>query len=537
MPRPRGENYEKNLKYRLKQLEKKIKLKENVLEQITNNNSTNEEKDNFRDFLIKNAVKNFFIKANNELNQFNEKKPQLIDEYNHFISQGIFYRDYQRPSYELLRKVSYTTSLIGAIIKIRLDQLMEYFHIPEHFTFCMVKKEKNIDEKTKELIKQAEELFYYMGENSMGENSEDNLFDVARMMINDILIIDTVSFYVIRNRLGKIIEIKYLDPATIFPVDPKKGYDKDKNVAYVQVVNGKVVETFTKNEIIYAHSNKLSDIKYRYTGLSPVEICINEIAGIISALRYNQERFSNNPPKGFLSIVGDVAEETLESLNLQWQSLWNNNRNNFEIPIISSEQEVKWTNLNISDDIAFEKLMQWLTTFILATFGMDQAELGLRLLGSQSLSEANMSDRIQNSSLRAKKSILTFCSNVFNKIKCLDKRFDSIKQVFINIDPINEEKELIKKEKLVKTIKTIDEIRAEMDLAPLGESIAEMYQIQEPEKKEKLKKVGAFILDNNFNQSAGKYIQKLLFEEEINKEKENIKQNNNQDTLDFEDFF
>lgn len=486
--RPRGPNYEKNLQKRLRYQERRKILK---AEPIQGSQSTE-----WKESRLYHLTKSLYGLINSE--KYAGKKPVYSHQDVGLLNQGVILRSPYRPSYQDLRNASYSVSLLGAIHTIRTDDMGHFFG-KEHFGFDMEDEEESSTDEDKELIKEAQKFFHFMGDKVEGWSTRDRLPAVGQMMIRDTLCIDKVAFELRKNSFGKLCEIKYLDPATIFRVDPEHGYKGDKTVTHVQIVDNKVVCTFGPGEILVRHKNQLSDIRYRDTGLSPAEVCITELAGIINALKYNRERFSNNPPPGFMSVRGHVDEAVMERLNMQWNNLWSGNENNFEIPIIGSEEEIHWTPLNIQNDMAFDKLLQWLSTFALATHGMDQAELGLRLMGSQGLSEGSMDGRISHSMTRSKKAMLSFFSSVFNDIKEMVPKFEPITQVFWGIDEKDEDKEQDRRDKRVKSIQTIDEIRAELDLPTLGEEIRDRYGLDE-EGYEKVKMAGAQILEPNWTQ-------------------------------------
>jgi hypothetical protein len=128
--------------------------------------------------------------------------------------------------------------------------------------------------------------------------------------------------------------------------------------------------------------------------------------------------------------------------------------------------------------------------------GMDQAELGLRLLGSQTLAEANQSDKIKGSMTRAKKSLLTYFESVFNKVKLYFPEYDAFKVSFSGKDPEDEKEKLAKMKEEVTHFRTIDEVRVAQDLPTLGKVMADMYG----EDPETTKKAGALILNPTFMQ-------------------------------------
>jgi len=447
--------------------------------------------------------------------KYTRKDPVYTDRENQYQSDGVMLRPSYRITYDDLRFASYGNSLIGAIHKIRVDDLSRFSQTivkrngdnKEGFTWI---HEDGETELPVEEVKKANKFFELMGDKVEGWSSRDRLGTVFEMMLRDTLSIDTVAFYLVKNSFGHLLEIKYLDPATIFPIDPKVGFRGDKGIGWVQIVNNNIVETFGKDEIIWKHQNHISDVRMRGFGISPTEVSILELVGVINALKFNRDRFnSRNPPPGILSFDGDVSEETMDSLQLQYANMFSGNYNNYRIPIIATPSgKVTYTPLNIQNDLQFDKLLQWLSSLVLAAHGMDQAELGMKLQASQALSEASPDARIAHASTRAKKAMLSFFSDVFNEIKEFHPEFENKKQVFINVDPADIERDFNKRQAAIKSYMTIDEVRILEGMEPLGKTYAKMYDLEE-DQAEAVKRLGGTILDAQFTQYANGILQAL----------------------------
>ena len=502
--RPRGPNYVENLKKRLRSAE----AVERVIQKSSNTTAVMGAP-NFRTSPLHAMAKAFFNQVNSERIAGRAAKPVYTYEETNFITDGIRLRNPLRPAYQDLRNAAYGTSIIGAIHKLRVDDLGEFADPRKHFSFEMLQEEDKPSPKDLAMIHYGETFFVNMGLKVEGYSKRDRLKTVMQMMIRDTLTIDSVCFYLVKNRLGKLIEIRYLDPATIFPVDPDRGFRNDTSVGWVQIIDNQVVETFKPDQIIVRHQNELSDVHYKGTGLSPTETSIMELVGVINALKYNRQRFSNNPPPGFLSVLGSVTEETLDSLSAQWQNVFSNNENNFQVPLIGAEQEVKWTPLQIQSEMAFDKLMQWLCSLVFTAHGVDQAEVGLRLLSSQSLGEANPEGRIKQSMTRSKRAMLSFFSDIFNELKEHVEELDGYRHLFKGIDEEDEDKKLDREDKMVKTTHFIDEIRARRDEPTLAESMRKLYKLTD-EQYEKIKFAGAVPLDPTWNQAVGMGLMQTL---------------------------
>ena len=490
--RPRGPDYEKNL------------AKRQRLERQRNEQGQRYQADAHLTYLAK-SVYSLLQKES-----VASREPYFSVGETSLVANGVMLRHPTRIPLDILRKASYSTSLIGAIHNIRVDDISD-FACRDHMRVIL--KEEG-DKEDEALIKEGLDLLENFGRFDKEEwrgvpksMRGDRVHTVMEMMARDALSIDRLAFHVTRNRVGSIQQIRYLDPATIWPTDAT-GYKGDRSITHVQVIDNAVVAIFKRGEILLRHKVELSDVRYRGTGLSPTEICIMELVGITNALKYNRERFSNNPPKGFVAVESDISEEMLERLNERWNAMFQDGNNHFEIPVIGTGGgKATWNPLGISDEMAFDRLMQWYTTFVIACHGMDQAELGLRLLASQTLSEGNGDGKQEKSSSRAKRGMLSFFADVFNDLLEMDGgTFDGYSFKFDGVDPKDENAKADLAKKQVTSVMTVDEVREEMGKETLGEELIKRYKVTDPEEKKKLIRAGGMILDSTWKEMGWKMV-------------------------------
>jgi hypothetical protein len=156
----------------------------------------------------------------------------------------------------------------------------------------------------------------------------------------------------------------------------------------------------------------------------------------------------------------------------------------------------------------FDRLIQILSSLVFANFGMDQAEAGLRLNNSQSLSEASHDYRIASSKDRAKKAMLSFFSDVFNEILEDIEGTEGIKQYFTGIEE-DRDAELDRDKKLLNTYMSLDAVRKKNNQPNLAEEIRDTYGLSD-EEYQKIKMIGAIPIDPTFNQWATMMIQGVM---------------------------
>ncbi|MEQ9365680.1 MAG: portal protein [Leptospirales bacterium] len=424
---------------------------------------------------------------------------------------GVLMRHPGRPTYTMLRNASYRTSLVGAVHQVRIYDWSPYCDpFGEEVGFGVMLEDRDAeptqaDEKT---FREAREFLRFMGDRSPGWSGRPGLKKTFQMMLRDTLAIDRNAFYLSKNRRGGLGEVRYVDPATIFTIDRNKGYRGDRNVAYVQIIDNEVVMKFAADELLLFSHNELSDVYYRDGGYSPTEACILDLVGVIRALSHNRQKFSNNPPRGFLSYKGHASAETLAALHEQFQAVWSDNANVNEFPILGSEGDITWQSLEQASDVEFDRLMQWLTTLVLAAHSMDQSELGMRLYSGNTLGEANPEGRIFLSSQRAKRAILSYYADIFNTIKLFVTEYDRLTFYFRGIDPADKDAEIDRAEKETRSTRLVDEVRRENDLPTIAEEMRDLYDLSD-EEFEKVKFAGAYINNSQHLSHTSSMLQEL----------------------------
>lgn len=504
--RPRSSNYHKNLEKRVRQSERKLSQGPDGIYREEIPNKSKELATQVNEKLLTMA-KSFlgYVDSPGVAGKY-AKSPVYTYEQYQVMTDGVRLRPVWRIDYTMLRQAAMGTSLISAIHTVRVDDLCRFARISkkEGIDFKMDDESQKISPEMEGQMGKFGQFLKFMGDKVEGWTERDQLYPVFEMKLRDTLTVDSIALWIVKNGFGRPIEIKYLDPCTIFPIDATKGYRGDKSIRFVQMVDNTVVEVFGADELLWMHKNHLSDVQLRGWGFAPLEAVMLELVGVINSLKFNRERFTRQPPPGFLSIMGDISQDAIDALEIQWKEMVSGLDDNHSIPIMSSSAgEIKWTPLNLANDMMFKDFMQWLVSFVLIGHGMDQAELGLRLLGSQTLGEANQNDKIKASMTRAKKALLTYFESVYDRIKSFFPEYSMFHVEFAGKDPEDDKEKLAKIKDESSTFKMIDEIRLEQDLPTLGEKMAEMYGVD----IEEVKKMGALILNPTYQQYAMSQVQ------------------------------
>lgn len=492
--RPRGTNYEKNLYYRTpkeyRDGEKEVKGKAAP----ANSNAPKEETDPQHMDLSTFRKSSFYgptratvdqaINLNNRMYdllraQKDAKDPIYIDDQYVLLSQGIRCRPVFRPDPFDLRDIGYSSSLIGSIHQILSDDVSMYCDLDEDPGFSIGMKEKSKSPSSEDKVKMNDlgHLMLLMGDKSLPTWRErERLGEVLEMATRDVLAIDTVAYQRTYNRRNELIDITYLDPATIFRVDPKKGYKGDKKITHVQMIRNQVTEVYEAGRIVLRHKNNISDVRFRGFGISPIESCILEIMSLIFVIKHNADRFnSRNPPRALITSEGSITKADQERLELEWENAYFGSRGGFRLPMLFGAGKIQVHNLEVNDDFEFDKLLQMTASLICARYGIDPAQIGLKLNQSTTLSEPSVDGRQHFARDRSHGSLMAFHRDCLNEVH--DPQDDSLYKLIFNGVKVDESaKKADLYDKQFKTFRTLDDILKAED-KPTMQELANDYKV------------------------------------------------------------
>lgn len=517
MGRPRGKNYEKNLFYRTppELREKVVQGKSQPIDK--ENDPRTLSVSEFRKSAFYNPTKAAVTQAidlNNRMFNLMEtakdrKNPVYSDEMMIPYQMGVLVRPYYRIPLEDLRNISYAASLIGAIHQIMADDVSMYAKIGQDPGFEFVLKQEDLspsDDQVRRMKTLADNVLLMGDKTQIDWRERDRMGEVLEMATRDVLSIDAVAYLRTYNRREEICDIRYLDPGTIYRIDPKKGYKGDKNITHVQMIRNSVVETFEAGRIVYRHKNNLSDFRMRGFGYSPIESCLVEIMSLLFTIKHNADRFnSRNPPKALVSSKSNISQADQERIELIWENAYYGPREGFKIPMMFGAGEIQVHNLDVSDDFEFDKMLQMVSSFIIARHGIDPAQLGLRLNQSQALAEPSMDGRQNFARDRSHGSLMSFHEDCLNEV--MDASDESeFRLSFIGVRSEELDKKASLEDKQFKVSRSMDEIRKSNDLPSLKEEAEEYINlgILTPDQGKKFARLGLLRGNQYFSQEFSK---------------------------------
>lgn len=411
-------------------------------------------------------------------------------------------------SFDLLEKVALEVAPISNIISTRIDQVGAFTSRSRYATdgvgFKVVLKDSNED-PTEEQEKTIDLIEKFIENCGLGKDyKRDDFGTFIKKIIRDSLTYDQVNFELEYDVTGQYIQaFEAVDAATIKPalekIDLKESaYDdidvrEGEELAYVQVIDGKIVAGFTADEMAFAVRNPRTNVKTQPYGLSEIETIVRQLTSYLEAEDYNMRFFQQGGmTKGILNIKGEKNgpapgdRQTLESFKRQWRTQVTGQKGAWKIPVFTLPGELEFINIAQSGgEMVFEKWVNYLINIICGAYKIDPAEINFPNNGGVGGKGSSLfsgdGEKIDNSKQKGLFPLLKFIENTINK-NIIEKfnTEDEYKFVFDGIDNESESEQVDLAKKKTESYMTINEVRAEKGLPEIegGDIIANPYYVQ-----------------------------------------------------------
>lgn len=420
-------------------------------------------------------------------------------------------------TFDTLKRIPQQLAVIAAIIQTRCNQVAS-FAVPYRLTKSLgfVIKHKNPARLTtkgeREFIQSLEQFIYNCGADKPNPHSpiaRDDFETFLKKIVRDSLMYDQACIEIVPNRSGLPYEFLAVDASTIRIAAANLDLDYSTAVrhathaqmgngspfinptfqnmglpyqtlkvrnpelhsvpAFVQVVNGQIRNTYTRDELAFGVRNPRTDIYVQGYGYSELEQLITIITAHLFAEEYNRRFFmQGSAPKGILNFKGDnFTGDQLEALKRQWRANVEGVENAWRTPIFQAENGVEWIQLHQSNqEMEYSMWMEYLLKITCAVYLIDPAELNFDMHGGVQqtpLFESSQEWKLKASRDRGLKPMLRFVAKLINE-NIVSKIDDHFMFDFMGLDELTEqEKHELRKEQ-VSTYMTLNEIRRAEDL-------------------------------------------------------------------------
>jgi len=409
-------------------------------------------------------------------------KALLTDPFS--VIDQLGYKD--RPSgitYQTLDEMARRVPVFNAIVQTRIQQVAN-FAIPQQqdrepgFQVKLREQEANATKASKKRANELEQWMLYTGSTRMfGKDSLEVFF---AKLIRDSLIYDQATFEVVDNAKGEPSDFYAIDAATIRIADVPLHADLDddpERARFVQIYDEVVIAEFAAHELCFGIRNPRTGIRLNGYGYSELEMLLNVVTALLWSFEYNKRFFSQgSTTKGILNFRGSMPVKQLDAFRRYWYQLVTGVANAWRTPITNAE-ELQYINLHSTNrDMEYSAWNDFLIKLTCGTCLFDPSEIGIDYGNqgqSQQMFQAPAESRIKSSKDKGLRPILRRLSDWMNHylIWRLDEDFEI---VFTGMDPRSSDQIADLQKKQVSYLKTVDEIRAEDDMAPMRDGKGEV---------------------------------------------------------------
>ncbi len=299
-------------------------------------------------------------------------------------------------SHAQLRAVAKKSPTVAAILQLRVQQLQAFARVPRHkgdrgFEIVNGRHPDNPTAQDQRVAEEVTQFFLQTGWRSDWQRPD--LANWIAGVVRDRYILDAASTELVYNRLGTLQEFWPVDGGTIeiqwsdrYIPTTRYGRQLDQPVAFVQTVDGQVETEYAPDELAYWVANPMTDVSQGGYGLSELEACLDIVAAEILAIQYNSNYFDHGSvPPGILAVIGNFSEETLQELNVMWETDVKGTVGQHKPVALAMDdgKSVQWIPMKQSNrEMEMGDFLDKMRTGICSVFSTDPIEIGQRMASS-----------------------------------------------------------------------------------------------------------------------------------------------------------
>lgn len=377
--------------------------------------------------------------------------------------------------HSLLRRYTNNT-ILNAIINTRTNQV-SLFCTPSRYSekgvgFQIRLKDINTEPTDKEIdeMRKIEQFILEGGKEK--DTTRDGLSEFVKKIVRDTLIYDQVNFEKIFDSNGNFQWFKIVDPATMYFATDEEGNKPKEGPRYVQVLNGRVVQSFSPREMAFEIRNPRSDVYSKGYGKSELETTMFELNAYENTVRFNDRFFSHGgTTRGVLQLKSSTnqSQAALDMFKREWKNTLSGINGAWQIPVVNAE-DVKFVNMTpTARDMEFESWLNFLINVISSTYGIDPAEINFPNRGGATgssgptLNEGNAGEKMQASQNKGLLPLVNFIEGVINK-HIVSEFGDKYYFQFVGGDVSTELQKIKVLAEKGKIAMTVNEVREELGL-------------------------------------------------------------------------
>ena len=380
-----------------------------------------------------------------------------------------------------LQKLAREMIAVNMIINIRETDIMRYADVSDQpwrpgWKIVPVDPTIEIDDTIRKEIKKAQDFVLNSG---YGNEFTDPIYrdDLGRPsfskflleIVRDSLTYDGIAVWVDRAENGKILsyaplpahQIRLLarpDKAQISAVregelnfygatsfagqkPAKINTDNIGNIDFAVVVDetGNIVETYTREELLWYVRNPRVDAEVSNYGYPEMEQALTLITGFNNAIQFNADIFDKNSiPKGILAIKGNFTQRQFDALGRIWDNMQRGNRTDWTLPALqlSEKGEIEIINLEPlrKEPAYYNNLINLFMGALATLYGVPVHRLGYKISGTERDSRPDTPKSLQTDEDTGLPALLTHIE-IFYNTYILSNRWPHLKLVFTGKSP------------------------------------------------------------------------------------------------------
>lgn len=313
-------------------------------------------------------------------------------------------------------------------------------------------EDKELNVKDKKIVDYIVKFLEEGGENDKWE-CEDNFQEFTRKVLRDSLVLDQMTFELVRARNMNLKKYRAVDAALIRQLDTNdpRYAQMFENFRwhgylprYAMVWDGQIIRHPVTNEYVvfypwelgYGVRNKTTNVLRNGYGCSELETLIEIVTWILWGMKYNGNFFKQgSQPKGFINVKnGNIDQGTLNEFRQDWKQMMSTVYNSHKIPVIQGI-DLEWIDLQQTNrDMEFTEWIKFLLVIACAVYRMDPSELGFQFQDAARIfGQEGQKERLDHSRQKGLTPLLVFYQNVLNKY-IISEIDDRLELVFTGIE-------------------------------------------------------------------------------------------------------
>ena len=286
---------------------------------------------------------------------------------------------------------------------------------------------------------------------------------LSDMIIEDLLVLDTIAIYKERDAKGRVVWLKPIDAASIkIVVDEYGDLPEPPNIAYRQYVRGQLQAEFTYDDLIFDCMNPRTTTPY---GLAPIESLILVVSSALRASLFNLDYLTyQNIPEGLLEMPEGWSRTMIEEFQDAWDAMVaGQGEVNSKLRVVPTG--TKYSATKKPDEMGFAAFNDWLMQITCAMFEIQPHEIGF----TDKTNRATAKEQDDVTQRRGIKPLAQMLKELFDDIIQVDLGFENLEFTYVGLE---DEDDLLDAQAMQIRIQTgelsIDEARIADGFAPIG---------------------------------------------------------------------